>query len=281
MNRICAGFAGLLLFTLARSQTPEPAFAVASIKPNESRPFGNPRFGLVEFKSGGRLTATAASVYVLVKAAYGLSTERIGKGPKCPDWAVSQRFDVEAVAEEGTIPERLDSTQLRERMQPLLQRLLAERYGLVIRRVPKEMPVYELTVAKSGAKLTEAPISAEECRTSYDCHRILGDRLRGLHGSAVTMGDLAFALEKWSDRPIINATGIEGLFALEVRPYADMKPILEDFPESLPEKQRPPPEPFKPSLSSILEKDLGLLLVHGRAQIETIQIESVSRPSPN
>ena len=80
MSRICAGVAGLLLLSFARGQTAEPAFAVASIKPNDtSRPFGNPKFGLVEFKPGGRFSATAASVYVLVKAAYGLSgTERNG-----------------------------------------------------------------------------------------------------------------------------------------------------------------------------------------------------------
>lgn len=60
-----------------------------------------------------------------------------------------------------------------------------------------------------------------------------------------------------------------------------MRPVLDEIPESWPEKLRPPPEPFKPSLTSVLEKDLGLQLLRSSAQIETIEIESVRRPSPN
>lgn len=219
MNRMCVSVFGLLLVSLVRAQPAEPAFAAASIKPDKRGPFGNPSFGLVEFKPGGRLTATAASVSVLVKAAYGLAgTARIGKGPHCPDWVDSERFVVEAVAEEGAIPERLDSAQLRKRMEPMLQRLLAERFGLAIRRVPKEMPVYQLTVATSSARLTEAPVTEEECRISYDCHRIVGDRLHSLNATAATMGDLASALEKWSDRPILTRLAFKDCFLCKCGP---------------------------------------------------------------
>jgi uncharacterized protein (TIGR03435 family) len=277
MNRIRVGVVGLLLVTLGRAQTVEPAFAAASIKSSHAI------FGRVEFKPGGRLTAVGVNVGQLVNAAYGLTgSGRLRKGPGCPGWIDSERFDVEAVAEEGTIPEHLDNAQLRERMQPLLQRLLAERFKLVIRREPKELPVYELTVAKSGAKLTEAPISEAQCRTSNDCHRVLGARMQGLRGTAVSMADLAFALETWAERPVVDATGMPGLFAVQVAPFANMNPHLNDFVDSLPEGvPRPPPEPYKPSLSSVLEKDFGLRLLPARAQIEIIQIESVSRPSPN
>ncbi|HYL77462.1 MAG TPA: TIGR03435 family protein [Bryobacteraceae bacterium] len=213
---------GLLLFTLARAQTVEPTFAAASIRPSHAI------FGRVEFKSGGRLTAVGVNVSQLVNAAYGLTgSGRLRKGSGCPLWIDSERFDLDAVAEEGTIPEHLDNAQLRERMQPLLQRLLAKRLHLVIRREPKELPVYELTVAKSGAKLAEAPISEAECRTSSDCHRVLGDRMQGLRGTAVSMADLAFALETWSDRPIVDASGIPGLFAVQLKPFATLKALPE------------------------------------------------------
>ena len=265
------------MFTLARAQTVAPALAAASIRPSHAI------FGRVEFKPGGRITAVGVNLGQLVNAAYGLTgSGRLRKGPGYPAWIDSERFDLEAVAEEGTIPEHLDNAQLRERMQPLLQRLLAERFNLVIRRELKELPVYELTVAKSGAKLTEAPISEAACRTSSDCHRVLGTRMQGLRGTAVSMADLAFALETWTERPVVDATGIRGLFAVRVAPFANMNPHLNDFVDSLPEGvPRPPPEPYKPSLSSVLEKDFGLLLLPARAQIEIIQIESVSRPSAN
>jgi len=278
MNLIRVVVAGVWFLMFARAQNVAPAFAAASIKPKQ-----NAMFGKVEFKPGGRLTAVAASVYQLVNAAYGLTGSwRLRKGPNCPAWVDSERFDVEAIAEDGTIPERLDNGQLRERMQPLLQRLLAERFNLVTRREPKELSVYKLTVAKSGTKLLPSSISDAECRTLNDCHRFFGSRMQGLRGSDVSIADLAFALETWSDRPVVDATGIPGLFAIQVSPFANLKVYLDDPLASLPEdRPRPPPEPYKPSLPSVLEKDLGLILVRTRAQIEIIQVVSISRPSPN
>ena len=220
------------------------------------------------------------SVHQLVNAAYG-SSWRLSIGPNCPKWIESERFDVEAVAEDGVIPERLDTAQFRKLMQPMLQRLLTERFTLVIRREPKEMAVYELTVVKSGARLTEATITEAECQTSIGCHQVLGDSMHGLRGVAANMEDLALAIETGSGRPVVNATGIAGLFSIEMKPFANMRPELDDFLSSLPADRRPPPEPLRPSVFSVLEKDFGLLLRPARALIETIQIESVDRPLAN
>jgi uncharacterized protein (TIGR03435 family) len=162
MNRIYFGVAGLFLLAVAQGQTGEPGFAAASIRPNKTA-----KFGRLDFKPGGRLAAVGVNLYQLVNAAYGnTGGGRIGRGPNCPDWIDSERFDVEAVPDEGSIPPDLDTALLRERMQPMLQRLLAERFNLVVRRVRKELPVYRLTLSKSGAKLTEASIGESECRTS-------------------------------------------------------------------------------------------------------------------
>ena len=250
MNQICQGVAGSLMFALAcaHAQTAEPAFAVASIKPTR---LGG--YGTVQFKPGGRLTANSVTIGNLVDAAYGGGSTRVQMCPKCPSWIQSERFEVEALAEEGVIPERLDSAELRKRMQPMLQRLLAERFQLVIKREQKEMPVYELTVAKSGAKLTKAPISEAECLTSIDCHQILGTR-QNLHGTAVNMADLALALGVWADRPVVDATGIVGLYSVQIKPFANLKLYLDDYLASVPENRRPPPEPYSPSLSAIREK---------------------------
>ena len=277
MDLINAGIVGLLLFSSAQAQTADPAFAAVSIKQATLR-----RYGGVEFKPGGRLTANDVSIYQLVNAAYGLTgTERVRTGANCPNWIDSEHFDVEAVAQEGVIPDNLGTAQLRERMQPLLRQLLADRFQMVIRREPKEMPVYMLTMAKSGVKLTKASISDAECGASIDCHHFSGNRMRGLRGAAVSMTDLAFALEAGSNRPMVDATGIVGLFSMEVRPFATLKPQLDDYLESIPEAQRPPAEPVKPSLFSVLEKDFGLLLRPSKARVETLLIETVKMPSAN
>lgn len=276
MNRMnCLVTAGLLVFGFGYAQPERAAFAAATVKPATSKGYGT-----VEFKPGGRLRAVNVGVYELVNSAYGLTgSGRLERGNNCPRWIDSERFVVEATADdEGSFPENLSNTQLREKLRPLLQRLLEERFKLVIRREIKDMPVFLLTAAKQ-TKLTNAQLTETECRTAADCHQFLGSRFQGLSGTAVTMSDLAFAIETISDRPVIDETGLTGLFAMEIKPFATFKPHLDDFLESVPENLRPPPEPVKPSVFSVLEKDFGLLLRSGRARVAQILIESVERPA--
>lgn len=152
---------------------------------------------------------------------------------------------------------------------------------MVIQRVLKEMPVYELTVAKSGAKLTKASIDEAECQTTSDCYKVVGNGRQGLRGTAVTLAEFTLQSEQAVGRPIIEATGIARLFSMEVKPFASMRPELYDWIESLPPDRRPPPEPVRPNIFLILEKEFGLLLKPARASFETIQIESVNRRSAN
>ena len=58
MDLIDAGIVGLLLFGFAQGQTADAAFAAVSIKQTTLR-----RYGGVEFKAGGRLTANDVSIY--------------------------------------------------------------------------------------------------------------------------------------------------------------------------------------------------------------------------
>src|SRR5439155_4842339 len=63
-----------------------------------------------------------------------------------PDWIRSERWDVDATAE-GTPGSAM--------MQgPMLQTLLEERFKVKLHRETREVPVYIVTVAKGGPKLT-------------------------------------------------------------------------------------------------------------------------------
>ena len=64
-----------------------------------------------------------------------------------PESLFDVRFDVTATLPPGTTKEQFLLMQ---------QNLLATRLGLVVHREMKEMPVYELIVAKGGSKLTKA-----------------------------------------------------------------------------------------------------------------------------
>lgn len=224
---------------------------------------------------------------MLIAAAYGLNfpTIRISGGP---DWVASdrfaERFSVEAVAEPGAIPENLAPSQLRKQLQAMLRRLLEERFRLVLRTEQKDVQVYKLNVAPTGTKLTKSSISETQCVTPaapIACHNLDGARPRGMMGDAVSLDEVAALLEASSDVPIVNATGIKDLFSIKLGPYSRVTPqIFPEEIERLPADRRPPPEPW-PSVFKVLEQELGLQLVAGRAQVDMLRIESIQKPEAN
>jgi uncharacterized protein (TIGR03435 family) len=219
----------LLPATGGRAQTrPEerPAFEVASIKRHTDS--GN--FRIASF-SKGRFTFTGP-VVMLIATAYGLPfnpSRRLSGGP---DWIRGREglYDIDA---KGPFPDGLSYDAREERQRLMLQALLADRFKLRIRRETKEMPAYVLVVDKGGPKLEKADISEENCAQSataagtrdgqIPCHHFNGGRGRGLHAQAVTMADLASYVENWTDRPLLDKTGIRGLYKIETQPFLPME----------------------------------------------------------
>src|SRR5262249_21927168 len=104
---------------------------------------------MIKSDPGGRFTASGMTLTALIAYAYRIRDFQIVGGP---NWAGSDRFDIEAKAESDS-PSKLPPDQL----ALMMQRLLAERFQLRMHRETKEMPVYELTVAKGGSKLETVP----------------------------------------------------------------------------------------------------------------------------
>src|SRR5215203_7084318 len=70
---------------------------------------------------GNRYVLRNATMVDLIRTAYGVQPERIAGGPSWLEW---NRWDIAALAPEGTPPARL---------QEMLKALLAERFTLVVR----------------------------------------------------------------------------------------------------------------------------------------------------
>src|SRR5712692_233260 len=96
---IALGIVVVVIPTL--SQAPagakRPSFEVASIKPNTS---GDSRVAILG-QPGGRFVSTGVSLKMLVGFAYRVRDFQISGGP---NWITSDRWDIEARAEEGSIP---------------------------------------------------------------------------------------------------------------------------------------------------------------------------------
>ena len=139
----------LLLFSVAAySQAPAeaPAFEVVSIRQSNADPMKGIRVG----SKGGPGTADPTrfagqnlTLNNLITQAYPinhwqLSANGMGR----------EMFDVVATMAEGTT---------KEQFQLMMQRMLVERFGLKIHWETKEMPRYELVVAKGGPKFKVSP----------------------------------------------------------------------------------------------------------------------------
>jgi uncharacterized protein (TIGR03435 family) len=95
------------------------------------------------------------------------------------------------------------------------------------------------------------------------------------------MSDLARTIEAYSDRPVIDNTGLKGLYNIELPAYVSLRSR-----PPRPAGAEPNPEdlafadPSLPTLSTVLD-ELGLKWESKRATIEILVVEHFERPVPN
>lgn len=170
----------------------------------------------------------------------------------------------------------------------MLQSLLADRFKLVIRHETKELPAYFVTVAKGGPKLEKAKLTEKDCAEGASsfgdpssCHSFNGGQGQGLHGEAVDLSDLALTLEGFSDRPVVDHTGLQGLYNIQTEGWVPLRPRPPRPPGADPSAEDLAfADPARPTIFAIFDR-LGLKLESQKAPVEAFVIESVQRPSSN
>jgi uncharacterized protein (TIGR03435 family) len=237
----------------------QPAFEVASIKPNTS----GDRFESVSPVTGGKFTARNVTVAWLLKTAYHVEPFQIAG---VPSWGNSERFDVLASAADGnTTPD-----QIRE----MIQKLLADRFQVTLHRENREQPIYSLVVGKNGPKLAKA--KSDTCATSTMENPCGGFRIykrSQMWGNTVTVKQFAAELTYMMGRMVVDKTGIAGLYDLRV----EWTP--EHFgPEPGTEVK---PDEANGTLFTAVQEQLGLRLQSEKAPVETLVVDRVSRPTAN
>jgi bla regulator protein BlaR1 len=247
----------------AQSQAAAPlAFEVASVKQNRS---GESLRAPSMILPGGRFTATNNTLRALILNAYSIKPTLLSGGPS---WIDSERFDIDAKAEARAIPPGAHGQPLWEKTRLMLRTLLADRFKLSVRVETKEMPVYDLVVAKNGPKLQK---SDKDCTASATaCHGFSGNPTR-LFGTAVDMTDLALILNNYSDQPVLDKTGIKGIF--------DIKMQWNPFTPGEVKEGRPPEIELLPTLFTALDQQLGLRLVSRKGSVEAYVIDHVEHLS--
>ena len=120
-----------------------PEFDVVSVKPNKS---GGGMVRIMGRPDG--YAASNVSLKMLIQGAYGIREDLISGAPS---WADSARFDIDAKVA-GSDVEALKKLSPEQR-RLILRPLLADRFKLKVHTETKQLPVYELVLAKDGSKV--------------------------------------------------------------------------------------------------------------------------------
>jgi uncharacterized protein (TIGR03435 family) len=210
-----------------------------------------------------------------------------GKVISGPDWINSEMYDIDAKAEGPTTEARL---------KLMLQDLLADRFKLKLHREPREMPVYALVTTKSGIKFPAAPKDREcgdQVRKDHryelsasslagQCHGFVPDR-GALTGRSVDMSDFAEMLSIWAGRAVIDKTGVQGLFDINMPPViAALQNIvaLETDKGAIVGRGGREVLESRPTVFNALDQ-FGLKLESTKGPVEVLVIDSIQKPSEN
>jgi bla regulator protein BlaR1 len=263
------------------AQQPPLAFETASVKPNKSG--DEERYFRLD--PGGGLTVVNMQLRDLTTFAYQIQNFQLEGGP---DWIASDRFDIVAR------PEReVPSTGGPDPRRMMLRTLLADRFKLVMHKETKELPIFELVLARQDGKLgPQLRPAAVDCAARAAAARAgtpppassgppgpgsCGSTINParVRGGGVTLATLASLLEGLARRLVIDRTGLAGNWDFEANytPDRSQLPPGVELPSSI--------DPNGPSLFTALEEQLGLKLRPARGPVEVLVIDSVQQPTPN
>ena len=202
----------LLLCGVGQAQSaapsqPLPSFDVATVRPND---IGSQSWGIDS--NTGYFNGTNVPFRVLLQAAYEVRTELISG---LPDWAEHAHYDVKAKAVDAD-PAEL-KTLSNDEQTAMFRGLLVDRFHLQTHLETKQLPVYDLVIAKGGPKLQAAVHPA----TGEDVFHGQGPKSMGVHDGhliahVVTMDVLTKALAGQVNRAVIDKTGLTGEYDVVV-----------------------------------------------------------------
>jgi uncharacterized protein (TIGR03435 family) len=298
----CFGLALLLTATAASAQdaaaTPAAAFEVASVKPSNPNPDPtNPlaQIALMLPQPGGRFTATNTPLRMLIMAAYELKQEaQLAGGPPT---LLAAKYDITARAANT-------ATLAMKELPQLLRSLLADRFKLKTHTESRELPVYDLVLARSDGRLgPELRPSKSECSKPDEIIAQQGASLaKGdvasfvgkpgpcmvttdpsggplnlmMRGDGQEMKQIVEILTQFAGRAVRDNTGLTGRYDFAMK--LDLQMVLamaQKAGANIPAAAANIPQSDGSSLMTALNEQLGLKLESTRDSVTVVVIDSV------
>lgn len=260
--------------TLPNWSDPEFAkfvYSVVSIKPFKGDENGGRSLGDQQTPDG---YTAAFPVQGMIYTAYKTDHYRIVGGT---GWMASEMFVVEAKMDPEVMEalQKLPRETRRTARQHMLQVLLRDYFKVVVRTEIRDVPAYDLVVAKKGPKLTPA---ADTNPDKQDFKRSMDGTVQSLTVKAEPVSVLLGLLEGETEQPgpVYDKTGLTGAYDFTLK-YTPKRFLMD----SQPDGDSAPLPVSAPPIEKALEDQLGLKLVSSKGQMEFIIIDHAERPSGN
>jgi uncharacterized protein (TIGR03435 family) len=241
-------------FSQASALVEAPEFAVAAIRLHDPQP--HERSHIVSSANNGSFQTVNVPLLAIVQYAFAIPDSRIVGAPA---WMKTERFDIEAKSDASVdaMLGKLKSSEAKPVKMAMIQALLKDRFHLTVHRETRELPVYDLVVAKGGSKLVV---------TKSDGLMINHGRA-DLNGQGFTIAILAQELANDAGRVVVDRTGLDGRYDV------DLKWTPDDVAGSA--------DAQYPSLFASVQEQLGLRLDSAKGPVEVLVVDQVEMPSAN
>jgi uncharacterized protein (TIGR03435 family) len=246
------------------AQVAGPTFEVASIKSSAR----TGRTGMEMNGDAGRRSYNNVGLINVIAIAYQVQENRISG----PAWLASERYDIVA---------RLPAGATGNQVPEMLQTLLRERFKVTLHKEPKILPVYALIIGKGGTKLQETDGEPIIQIVGRYPHHLLG---------RLPMGAFADVLSRDMDRPVVDMTGLKGVYEIDREWLGDegssrsMGQMRGPDGSARPEggKGRSRDNSDSPSIFTALQEKFGLKLEPKKEPLDTLIIDHAEKvPTEN
>lgn len=274
--------------TAADASAALTSFDVVSVKPvvpgsqlSFSVPVGNSTVRVAFLYAPDGVHWARTTVSSLIRAAYGnlVSLSMDDGVTGLPDWAKTERFEVQGKMSDAQAAAfaKLGKNEQNEQREVMLRALLADRFQLKVHREPKQVPDYELVVAKGGLKIKESETNPDSTPDKDQALWKPGNLTMTGEGQATAR---AMGMEEFASffavqgpmgvgRLVEDKTGLTGKYSFTLRwtPYSGTESDAAGD--------------STPSIFTALQEQLGLKLQPGTRTIDTVVVDHVERPTPD
>ena len=229
------------------------SYEIVSIKPHKAESGSSPSGSLPDGSEWHDMP-----LFSLVSGAYGIIMDDQISG--LPGWAKQESYDilVKVDAETAERWKKLSKKEREKEEQPMMRSLLADRCHFKAHEETKELPVYNLVIAKGGLKMKDAPSNEPPMASLSSGQMTL---------LAMGMDTIVAAFSSTEGRIIVDKTGLgDKKFDFELKWTPNEQPTADDAP---------------PTFLTALEEQLGLKLVSAKGPVKVLTVDHMDRPSPD